>query len=1848
MGSLAPQPCSEGYFCPTNSSTPTGGGKCYPGHYCPENSPYPIQTPPGAFAGDDGGAIVGSLCLPGTFSPRPGQISCSPCPAGSSCLSYGTYVPRVCGRGTYRSKADSVQCKPCPERTYSFASGLTDISQCLPCAEGRVCGSQGMTDLKQSDACSEGSVCGYMTDRATQFTTQCPGGSYCGNQTTTLNQYLNNLCPSGGYCERGTTSKLKTRDKCGKSHYCTSGTSNPEPSITRCPRQTGTSLAGAKDMDFCSPNLVAICDKIHSSKSNPFDGLSYYPLEDATSNEQAELVEMLVVKKILPFNEDTSDIMPWKNDTLEVVRTCPAYGVLPDESSTESNQESLTVIGRNFRNSTTLTCQYRICLGSSWITGGGVGLVTPGHCRDEMSNMSEPIIKMGTYVSKTRVLCPMPGFDTEDDFQPLNISIPLNSSSTQLCLRDVKGQMFLSQECSNSDLASGHCAFEDALLSFGLRKRVYSLILPCSEDEVLKGWCANVPTASSKLNPCLTQRMIVDVSNNGKKFSGDNTVVPYTSLESYGGLSSDADDSYQILPTYAFYEFIPVDHLNLLELDSNTTKKKHLRSSFDADGVMCHRVSVHEEGLRLSEDGWFESTYMSRFHLSFDWKHLPSDLRYDKDFRLAIYVVPSRCRESKCNDSGRSHSYQENIPCLQPVELPVWFTDDSIAKNQLMNMTLTSLDDSRFRIEIQIVNGLALPMASFFENTMSVVMEHPQRANTVRTKRSMSPLVSFEEKVIDMPYIFGIRLDEGHSQQVSLPRNLPPRWKKFERGRVLVGMNTTHENEAPTIKDGNESITEGTDFWDNPFQSASVAKEQSDVYFETFHGVSRDGSSGSYQYEHGALILPYLPYFSNCREFDSHVSLWALVESATQCQLPDATVEFPEDWWRRAIPALPHQDDVKAIGPSDFMKFYPVADWCERKLHCNFEEDLPKPDVTPRWFEAESGTALFSIIRDPIDYYQYTGRDSSIIGRNDGGGQRFINSIDTLQEFIPAKVDRSPSLNIEGGCTVGTCFPRMVTLDISYHQVDVNSKRIVQVKVLYDKFDKDSSDDRYELRVKFRALNYQELVIKFAFSRGLFLLLFTQIGVGTVVAAFTYWVVVRLTTNLERPPRLRITGFLWLTFPPAFGGFLLGLIPISIVTALVFYLMKGYLIFTPDTDPEGRRWLFPSSTRLHYSDVSIDPDHLQTTRQGRTGLAFVTMALISLYFTSRVFVPKRPSSGSATDEQANARALSTWQRGNFIISSFVMGLFLVVVVEWSFWGSFGTYIWEAILFLKILSIFVGSIVDKQLGDALLSAPVMTAMGLVQGIVTMSANDFMDFLLSYIVGFGFLILERMYIGPLQGEVFGWAYDVFLSGFCRLQALFPSIFGVSQKKSSSNSSEDALMPEVNNETVEPMLGSYASYSCDTLSLLYTPYIMVVIMVFSDEVEITKLYGIKEADMEYYVLFALAIIPFQLITDILLHNALELMHGWKMHEYLEYCKVRFLQREVWWKGLETSTLDECIDESLRSMDQMCFSSQYYMLNTIHVNAIIYFVLGIEMMTRAKYTAFGDPALFYIVITILMCSMSVKLLLTSIARLFGLWKIKYEKRGWHAKVLDSEGNPNVEQWEDIQVKDHDQYQMEQRITSETFRYKFLNYNRSWILSQLPDMITPRVSANQRPYMINQFARILGQVNGDISSDSDSDDEPEFEAPPMTAPTRTLARTWLLQANRQLRLKKLVQPLIQQSRGNECQICLSRNLLQVETLHNVADVDEQFKNEYRTEEIDQVLFKRFWQRNQRYQTICLPCIQKRKSKEHEKIITDDRSLDESDSSNNLTSDDMDHTAKSILSNWYVAARNRLESVEGN
>lgn len=73
----------------------------------------------------------------------------------------------------------------------------------------------------------------------------------------------------------------------------------------------------------------------------------------------------------------------------------------------------------------------------------------------------------------------------------------------------------------------------------------------------------------------------------------------------------------------------------------------------------------------------------------------------------------------------------------------------------------------------------------------------------------------------------------------------------------------------------------------------SVLTRIFDVTYQVFdeYTVSGDGTP---VYAFTQLMLPYMPYFSNCRGFDSHIPVYALLESS-QCALPD---DHDSDWWR--------------------------------------------------------------------------------------------------------------------------------------------------------------------------------------------------------------------------------------------------------------------------------------------------------------------------------------------------------------------------------------------------------------------------------------------------------------------------------------------------------------------------------------------------------------------------------------------------------------------------------------------------------------------------------------------------------------------------------------------------------------------------------------------------------------------------------------------------------------------------------------------------------------------------------------------------------------------------------------
>lgn len=1748
----APQRCLEGYFCDLGSSLPTGSGSCMPGHYCPPESAFPVAVPLGTFSSAYG-SIAPSLCFPGTFTPINSSVFCRLCPSGSSCINYATYIPRRCDPGTYRSMEDGTSCIPCPTGTFTPFSGANDVTECLPCPEGRVCGKKGMNNVSESDPCEEGHMCGLQTNRNYQSNHLAAAG-FLACKGSKIKEQFSFPCPLGYVCSRGSASRGKSQSFCPIKAFCSDATPRASSHASRCPIMT-LSYAGSSELQSCLISPISICDKSKEMPNNPFEDATYYATDSRFVNSTYGLGDpgksggiggadvkhskVMVSQKIIPISLESIHQL-WKNDTVDVIRSCPSYGFLED-------RQSITILGRNFRNSSSLTCRFTFC--------DNIDVQKIDECRIKTVTHQK-----ATFISTSRLSCPIP------EQQPSTVKGTSIVNQTNICSRDPDGAIFYFQQCTKGEYLANKCDQLRTLYIWAYRK-VYSLVIPCTVDSIDENTCDNIPESGMRINPCFSSQAFVEISNNGKKFSGDLHFVP-SSKGLEDGLVHKAFSSYIVHGTFAKYTFLDQALVRDLQIKSIDKAKTRVEAGFlhaiEMDESRCMTRWYHEEGERGRENGWFSLHFMHVARLSLDWRQIPEELHYDKHFKLAIFARPSRCMINAC-DKGAITAETESYPCNQPIELPEWFVNGNVNKHQIINLTINALDDVLFKVEIHLIHGLYISSFDFFAGTMKVNIAGPSRAYMEESTkhetaylalRRLSPFVSYEETLVEKEYIFGIRYSEENAILVKPPLNLPPRWKQLGKGRVLVGMNATHGS-IPVVK-GSHNHFVSDRFWENPFDSPSDAKVESDAFLETFHGVFRK-TTGEYDYNLDQVILSYLPFFSNCFEYDSYIPFWLLVEDS-KCALPEVSPNYGNDWWRREYPPLPKQEVVRPIGPLDLTTFNPVADWCERMIHCTYEENLKQPDRLPRWFEAETGVNLFSFIRDPIDYHQYSGRQSGHPEPDDGGGTQYLKTISSPDTFIPVVINRDAASYVEGGCE-DLCFPRRMRLEVLYHQLSSSRKRIVESSLTMEDFDKNGTRDDYVLHVSFRPLDYKELVDKFVFGLEIFLLLFCTIGAFTVLVASLFWLVVNYSTRLESPPKLNFYRMATLIIPNACYGFFLGLVPISIATFLMFLVFKGH-VFSASRfifEADGMS-LLDSVIPIHFAYDKVEPNDVVFGSSGRMGVAFLSLAVIIIYEGSKLFVPRVFSRIEKEFEESIRQKAGkfawmphTWKRTNFICSSLFMGVLLVLLVEFSFWKKFGDHIWLFLFGLQVIGILASDAVKAQVGEELLQAPLLMSLGLVQGVMTLSSNDFMDFLTSYIVGFGFMLLQRMYINPFKSTFCKWLIFMFrvyrrkltswvsFSYFCENQdtSTQPNIRIRTLEDSEGNGKVD---------TVEPIIEMYSDYSSDILSVFCTPCIIFMLIIFRKETEIADMYGIKESDMKHYLSFSIIIIPFQITADIFIHGSLELFHGWKIQEYLMFCKYRFHQREYAWRGFERNTLDECIEEDLRTIDHLCFSGQYYMILFLHTAGIIYFVLGSEMIIRSEYNPFGDPATLLIVSCVFLASGIVKFSLLWIALKINVWKPRSSNIKWLVDTRNA-----MERVEPIDFSSRKySFSMEKRMMEDSFRFRFIDHNRNWLLSQLPNILTPRTVKRSRPYLLNQFAKILTSLNDEISSDSETDDvSPRFEATDgiLNGTSRGMMKSWLYRAKRRVVMKRITEPLIVKERGSYCEQCLSRRQLQVQVL---------------------------------------------------------------------------------------------------
>lgn len=149
---------------------------------------------------------------------------------------------------------------------------------------------------------------------------------------------------------------------------------------------------------------------------------------------------------------------------------------------------------------------------------------------------------------------------------------------------------------------------------------------------------------------------------------------------------------------------------------------------------------------------------------------------------------------------------------------------------------------------------------------------------------------------------------------------------------------------------------------------------------------------------------------------------------------------------------------------------------------------------------------------------------------------------------------------------------------------------------------------------------------------------------------------------------------------------------------------------------------------------------------------------------------------------------------------------------------------------------------------------------------------------------------------------------------------------------------------------------------MALILSPIVLIAIFMFPLTTEIPSQYGIRIGDLIFYMLFGILMAPFQVMMDIILNNAVEISQGVKIFDYMMYAKYRWRNRLVRWM-FDDPRFDRTVNETVQSVNHLCFSPQYYFIQCYFTWGIVLKILAVTIMCRAQFNPLEDPAFGYFV---------------------------------------------------------------------------------------------------------------------------------------------------------------------------------------------------------------------------------------------------------------------------------------------
>lgn len=305
--------------------------------------------------------------------------------------------------------------------------------------------------------------------------------------------------------------------------------------------------------------------------------------------------------------------------------------------------------------------------------------------------------------------------------------------------------------------------------------------------------------------------------------------------------------------------------------------------------------------------------------LSFDFRDVPPGFEYNEHY--AIVVLGSAGPGEETPATGlEQEAWQLKYELGQEQQpLPPYFgaTNDAGAegprgpkagtvKRAVLELRLFNFreHDVTFRVGIYLFHGLFRPYLDYLANKVSIEFYRAgrQRMGTDRT--------------------YGVLISEAQMAGVTMPYNAPD---VGNEPLFYIDMTSTAEGVNPVPKELDKDVYDAT-FW----QSKQVQ----------------------------AVIMPWIPFFTNCEGYDTRMVLYDVFERGGRCELPP-------------------YEAIRVVSPVPADGLDPIADKCAPnaqfpEMTCRFDEPLDKPiAASARWYELAEERDLFYVTREPIDIERF-------------------------------------------------------------------------------------------------------------------------------------------------------------------------------------------------------------------------------------------------------------------------------------------------------------------------------------------------------------------------------------------------------------------------------------------------------------------------------------------------------------------------------------------------------------------------------------------------------------------------------------------------------------------------------------------------------------------------------------------------------------------------------------------------------------------------------------------------------------------------------------------------------------